>query len=89
MSVGWKFKVIQKTLKKNDNQLNVTMLCDIAGVSRSGYYRITKNLFNRKFTEYVPRKVLLTDILIFRTIADLLIYPQFWMLIQSKYYRMS
>ena len=39
MSVGWKFEVIQKTLQKNDNQLNVTMLCDIAGVSRSGYYR--------------------------------------------------
>ena len=39
MSVGWKFEVIQKTLQKNNNQLNVTMLCDIAGVFRSGYYR--------------------------------------------------
>lgn len=39
MSSGWKFEVIQKTLQEADNQLNVSMLCDIAGVSRSGYYR--------------------------------------------------
>lgn len=39
MSSGWKFEVIQKTLLEEDNKLNVSMLCDIAGVSRSGYYR--------------------------------------------------
>ena len=39
MSSGWKFEVIQKTLQEDDNQLSVSMLCDIAGVSRSGYYR--------------------------------------------------
>lgn len=39
MSSGWKFEVIQKTLQEEDNRLNVSMLCDIAGVSRSGYYR--------------------------------------------------
>lgn len=35
MSVGWKFQIIQETLKEEDNLLNVSMLCDIAGVSRS------------------------------------------------------
>ena len=39
MSSGWKFEVIQKTLQEEGNLLNVSMLCDIAGVSRSGYYR--------------------------------------------------
>lgn len=39
MGVGWKFEVIHKTLQEEGNLLNVSMLCDIAGVSRSGYYR--------------------------------------------------
>lgn len=39
MGSGWKFEVIQKTLQEEDNQLSVSMLCGIAGVSRSGYYR--------------------------------------------------
>lgn len=39
MSVGWKFEVIQKTLQEEDNQLSVSMLCEVAGVSRSRYYR--------------------------------------------------
>ena len=39
MSVGWKFEVIHKTVQEEDNLLNISMLCDIAGVSRSGYYR--------------------------------------------------
>jgi transposase InsO family protein len=42
MSSGWKFQVIQETLREEDNLLNVSMLCDIAGVSRSGYYRWIK-----------------------------------------------
>ena len=39
MSSGWKFEVIQKTMEEADNQLSVSMLCETAGVSRSGYYR--------------------------------------------------
>lgn len=39
MGSGWKFEVIWETVQKEDNRLNVSMLCDIAGVSRSGYYR--------------------------------------------------
>ena len=42
MSAGWKFEVIDETLKEKDNLLRVSMLCDIAGVSRSGYYRWVK-----------------------------------------------
>jgi len=39
MGSGWKFEVIHKTLQEKDNRLSVSMLCEIAGVSRSGYYR--------------------------------------------------
>lgn len=39
MGAGWKFEVIRETLKEEDNQLSVSMLCDVAGVSRSSYYR--------------------------------------------------
>lgn len=39
MSSSWKFEVIHNTLQEEDNRLSVSMLCDIAGVSRSGYYR--------------------------------------------------
>ena len=39
MGSGWKFEVIQKTMDEADNRLSVSMLCEIAGVSRSGYYR--------------------------------------------------
>lgn len=36
---GCKFEIIYETLNQKDNTLSVAMLCDIAGVSRSGYYR--------------------------------------------------
>ena len=39
MSSGWKFEVIHETLQGEGNQLSISMLCEIAGVSRSGYYR--------------------------------------------------
>jgi Transposase and inactivated derivatives len=39
MGSGWKFEVIWTTMQEEDNQLSVSMLCEIAGVSRSGYYR--------------------------------------------------
>lgn len=34
-----KFEIIQETVKQADNTMSVAMLCEIAGVSRSGYYR--------------------------------------------------
>lgn len=39
MGSGWKFEVIQKTIRESENRLSVSALCDMAGVSRSGYYR--------------------------------------------------
>lgn len=39
MSAGWKFEAIQETLKEEDDLLDISMLCETAGVSRSGYYR--------------------------------------------------
>lgn len=36
---GCKFEIIHEVLSKENNLLSVSMLCDIAGVSRSGYYR--------------------------------------------------
>ena len=35
----YKFKIIYELISKEDNVLSVSMLCDTAGVSRSGYYR--------------------------------------------------
>ena len=33
-----KFEIIHETIQKSNNQLSVKMLCEIAGVSRTGYY---------------------------------------------------
>ena len=33
-----KFEIIHETIQKTNNTLSVKMLCEIAGVSRSGYY---------------------------------------------------
>ena len=51
MGTGWKFEVIHKTLQEEDNQLSVCMLCDIAGVSRSGYYNWVKAAGTREKRE--------------------------------------
>ena len=51
MSAGWKFEVIHKTLQEEDNRLSVSMLCDIAGVSRSGYYNWVKAAGTREKRE--------------------------------------
>lgn len=34
-----KFKLIQELTARDNNELNITWLCEIAEVSRSGYYR--------------------------------------------------
>lgn len=34
-----KFKLIRETTSRDNNLLNIQWLCEIAGVSRSGYYR--------------------------------------------------
>lgn len=38
MGTSSKFQIIQETLAQTDNRLSLSYLCEIAGVSRSGYY---------------------------------------------------
>lgn len=52
---GCKFEIIYKTLNQKDNALSVAMLCDIAGVSRSGYYRWVNAEEKRKEKEEQDR----------------------------------
>jgi transposase InsO family protein len=42
-----KFEIIHETINKANNKLSVSMLCEIAGVSRSGYYNWVKSENNR------------------------------------------
>ena len=56
MASGWKFEVIQETLRGADNQLSASMLCEIAGVSRSGYYRWIKAADTREEREQKDRR---------------------------------
>ncbi len=56
MSSGWKFEVIQKTLQAEENRLSVSMLCEIAGVSRSGYYRWVNSTDARERREKKDRE---------------------------------
>ena len=43
----YKFSIIQEMMQKESNLLNVSMLCEIAKVSRSGYYNWIKSEENR------------------------------------------
>ncbi len=56
MNTSQKFEVIHQTMKEDDNLLNVSMLCDIAGVSRSGYYRYIKAVETRNEREKQDRR---------------------------------
>lgn len=47
MTTGDKFQIIQELAKRDDNVLNVKDLCQIAGVSRSGYYNWVKSADKR------------------------------------------
>ncbi len=42
-----KFEIIHETINKADNRLSVSRLCEIAGVSRSGYYNWVASEKNR------------------------------------------
>lgn len=50
-----KFEIIDEVLQKENNLLSVTMLCDIAGVSRSGYYNWVKSADKRQKKENQDR----------------------------------
>lgn len=50
------FAVIQRTLQQSENTLSVSLLCSIAGVSRSGYYAWLKAATVRAVQEEQDRK---------------------------------
>ena len=50
-----KFEIIHEVVSKENNMLNISMLCEIAGVSRSGYYRWVKASKHRKEQEIKDR----------------------------------
>ena len=52
MSKHSKFEVIQSVLQEDDNLLSISILCEIAGVSRSGYYRWIASAEKRTEKEY-------------------------------------
>lgn len=51
-----KFEIIHATINKTNNRLSVSMLCEIAGVSRSGYYNWVASEEKRKEKEIQDRK---------------------------------
>ena len=50
-----KYEIIQSTLQEEDNVLTVQELCEIAGVSRSGYYSWKKSEVVRQIREEQDR----------------------------------
>ncbi len=50
------FEIIDKTIKESDNRLSIKELCQIAGVSRSGYYAWVKAAPIRAAAEEQDRK---------------------------------
>ena len=46
-----KFKIIDETLKSPDNKLSIKKLCDIANVSRSGFYNWQNSSDKRELQE--------------------------------------
>ena len=56
MKKSWRFEIIYDTIQEKDNQLDVKMLCEIAGVSRSGYYRWVNAAEKREEKERQDKK---------------------------------
>jgi hypothetical protein len=50
------FEIINRTLQISDNSLSVSLLCSMAGVSRSGYYAWLKAAPVREAQEEQDRK---------------------------------
>lgn len=50
-----KFEIIHDVVSKENNMLNISMLCNIAGVSRSGYYRWVNAAEHRENQELKDR----------------------------------
>ena len=47
MTTGARFQIIQELMQCEDNVLNIKDLCQIAGISRSGYYNRAKSADKR------------------------------------------
>lgn len=56
MQEGVKFELIHLALAKEGNLLTVSRMCEIAGVSRSGYYEWVKAEPKRKSREEQDRR---------------------------------
>ena len=50
------FEIIYNTVQENDNDLSIELLCEIAGVSRSGYYAWVKAIPERARREQEDRE---------------------------------
>lgn len=55
MTTGQRFGIIQELMQREDNLLNVKDLCQIAGVSRSGYYNWLRSAAGRDERERQDR----------------------------------
>lgn len=66
-----KYQIIYDTMQKNDNLLNVAAMCEIAGVSRSGYYHYLSTEDQRMEREEQDRQ----DFLLILMHTGLLLYP--------------
>ena len=51
-----KYEVIIQMLSKDNNQLNIKWLCDVAGVSRSGFYSYRNRKINPSKKELQDRE---------------------------------
>lgn len=56
VSSSSKFQIINEVMREENNAMSVSMLCDIAGVSRSGYYRWLNAADSREEREKQDRK---------------------------------
>jgi transposase InsO family protein len=51
-----KYRIIQEMLQRDNNELNISWLCELAGVSRSGYYRWSRGGTEREIRETRDRE---------------------------------
>lgn len=55
MTTSSKFEIISETVRHENNMLSVSYMCEVAGVSRSGYYEWEKAAETRKLREEMDR----------------------------------
>jgi len=55
------FQIIDEALLSYDNKLSISLLCNIAGVSRASYYHWKNNEEQRYYKEKMTRKTLISS----------------------------